>query len=167
MIKIFETVNKLKVKIEDKGGLYLEGFQTCLNYFELGIKKSTQFNLNLKIRDLEKENQDLKESLRAYKEKRRNIEHFIDNNPFSLNVTDIYKPFIIQTVYGNFEIVTNMNTDTMYKCLINFGLRYGYSTSEEAKSKLLQYINSKNFAGFEAFKDIKSYNRKFKENDYK
>ena len=55
-----------------------------------------------------------------------------------------------------FTIITNMKEETFKNMCSNFSGRYDWKDAEEAKSKMLQYINDKHSLGFKAYKDEKT-----------
>ena len=133
-----------------------------MQLFEIGIRKSNQFNAALKVRELEIEN----------KKQRATISHLqneITNKQDKLLELTLISglplnKFITYTIpvsghSQTIEIVTNMDIETMQACLFNFEARHSYKRPDEAKSKLLTYINSKKHSGFYAYKDYKTYRK--------
>lgn len=159
MLKIFETVEKLaKNHLVGKSEEFIRGFYNCLDFFLIGIKSNESFNRELKIRELEKEIKDQLERIRLLEKRDRksqevlNSKSIIDKSP-----SFTFYTYPVQTRFGLFRIVTNLNKDFFYACLLNFSLKNHYESPEEAKTKLLCFINSKNFIGFSAYKDFKTF----------
>jgi hypothetical protein len=154
MIDIFNTVESIyKRNYIEKEDKFKEGFEECLALFETGIFKSVRYNLTIRNHQLEHENKDKDKRIRNLNTEIKRIQEklnkkvLVDAKPLAL-----YSEFAVTCPFGELKIVTNMEKSTFEFCLMNFALRYKYTTVDECKSKILQYINSYSSRGFRAFK---------------
>lgn len=163
MLKIYETVARvLKTEYPNPTKEFKEGAEVTLKLFEIGIRKSNQFNAALQVKELEIENKKQKATItQLQKEIANKQEQLFEMTLISGLPLQKFITYSIP-VEGHsqmIEIVTNMDNETMQACLYNFSARHSYKRPDEAKSKLLTYINSKKHAGFYAYKDWKTYKK--------
>lgn len=160
MLKIYNTVKALLVKHQNESDDFKRGWQTALDYLRIGIKSSFQFNYAVQNKELEAENQKLKDTI---KNQRKEIQilndKLLDYTLLNIKPTETYTSYRVDTTNSFFEIITNMDKSSFEFCLLNFGFRHSCKRIDECKSKLLTFINNRNYQGFRAFKDKKSYNR--------
>lgn len=76
-----------------------------------------------------------------------------------MNPLDYFQQYEVQTTLGNFSIYTNQDLATFNACCINWEARHDLKSVKQARQSLINYINSKNWAGFYAFKNKKEYNK--------
>lgn len=76
-----------------------------------------------------------------------------------MNPLDKLWQYGIKTTKGEFTIFTNQDQDTLNACLINWEARRDLNKMniDEMRQSLIDYINSKNWAGFYAVKDEDEY----------
>lgn len=166
MLKIYETVRSVMVRHYRKESIeFKRGASVAMKLFETGIKKSETFNQAIKIKELEKEIQLLKIAVR---EKTYLIEELreklINTSLISGVPAKKFQEYIIPiTDLGTFNIVTNIDSPTLTFCIYEFVQKHQFKRIDEAKSKLLVFINNKNHLGFYAYKDLKSYKKQHNE----
>lgn len=80
-----------------------------------------------------------------------------------MNPTKELRQYQIQTVHGNFSIWTNQDKNTLEACLINWEARHELKDLKQMKQSLIDYINSKRWAGFVAFANKKQAENEIKE----
>lgn len=80
-----------------------------------------------------------------------------------MNPTNELREYTIQTVLGEFNIWTNQDKKTLEACLVNFESRHEIKDLAQMKSSLIDYINSKSWAGFMAFSNKKDAKNGIKE----
>lgn len=165
MLKIYETVVRvLQDKYSNQSQDFKKGAKTAMNLIEVGIRKSNQFNLALQVKDLLEERRKLKTTIdNLRKEISIKEDKLFESSLVSSTPLRDFKEYEIpvkghkQKIY----IVTNMDYGTLSFCLLNFSQRHSYNRPDEAKSKLLTFINSKKHLGFIAFKDNKTYKKEY------
>lgn len=162
MLSIYETVSRTLEKYKNENEDFHKGVKTVMGLFEIGIRKSTQFNLALKVRELEKQ---LNKQKTVIENQRKEI-NLKANKIFELSLisgqpTKEFRTFEIPIGETKeiIEIVTNMDVEMMQTCLYNFHKRHKFKRYDEAKSKLLMFINSKNHLGFFAYKSEKVFKK--------
>lgn len=163
MLKIYETVaGVLNKEYSNTTEEFKKGTELTLKLFEIGIRRSNRFNAALKVRELEIENKKQKATIeQLHKEIANKQEKLFEMTLISGLPLQKFVTYTIP-VKGHhqmIEIVTNMDNETMQACLYNFSSRHSYKRPDEAKSKLLTYINSKKHMGFYAYKDWKTYKK--------
>lgn len=162
MLKIYETVARLLYKqFPNPSEEFRNGAEFVLKMFEIGIRTSTRFNSALRVKELEIEVDKQKATIEQL---RREIANKQDRLlELSLISGVPLTKFITYTIpvkgHKPFDIVTNMDEETIQACLFNFNARHTYKRPDEAKFKLIAYINSKKHYGFHAYKDWKTFRK--------
>lgn len=155
MIKIYYTVEEIfKKEYVNHSKEFREGFSHALRLFRIGFEKRTDFNKSVKIHEQEIEIKELRKVIRQLDEKIIKMAETIEKTSLISGLPlNVFHEFFVDSGVGSFKIVTNMDRDTINACLINFAARTQFKQVDEAKSKLIQYINSKSVMGFKAYKD--------------
>lgn len=162
MIKVIRVITQVFRKhYLEHSPEFQEGFKTAIRLITIGFENSTQYNWHFEADKLIKENKELKKIIQSQKQQLEvKIKALDEVSLFSSSPSKTYKEYLVDCEEkGSFTVITNMDSELFSVLLYNFGIRYSYKKSDEAKSKLLSYINSKNNVGYYAFKDKKSYNR--------
>lgn len=162
MLKIYEIlVRILKKEYSGASPSFKAGFKKCLTLLLIGIKKNPSYNQSLRVRELERELKDSKKKIRdqntriAILIKKLGAKTLIDSSPDTV--------FYFHRIYlhkkdgensPSFGIVVNMNIDSLGICLFNFKSMNVYESEDDAKAKLLHFINTKNYLGYKAYKSI-------------
>lgn len=156
MIDIYGKVVGVYDSLENKPDNYMKGFRDCLYVLKYAIKTHTQYKTDTKIHELEKlKKENAKEikklllELNAIREK-SNLKLLLTVQPL-----DIYHSFLVKSKVGSFEVVVNMDKGSFDVCLTSFSITHDYINIEQAKSKLIQFINLKNGQGYKAYKNVK------------
>jgi hypothetical protein len=161
MLSIYERVRAVLLKnYNEESEEFKKGVQLAMSLIEIGIKKSFHYNQALRVKELEEITKKQKAGIRSLNKEIANLRSRLNDTSLVSGVpTEEFGEINIGTSVGEFSVVTNMTDETMMACLINFEARNTFNRVDEAKSKLLTYINSKNYAGFYAYKDWKAYRR--------
>lgn len=140
---------------------FQEGFKTAIRLFVIGYENSTQYNWHFEAYKLKKENEELKGIIKVQKEQLKSKSKILNEvTLFNASPAKEYKEYIVDYgSRGSFNIITNMTREDFDFCLYNFNIKKSFNRIDEAKSKLLLYINSQNSLGYRAFKNKNSYNR--------
>ena len=163
MLKIYETVvGVLKKEYSKESEAFKKGAETTLKLFEIGIRTSNHFNKAIQLRELEIENRKQKSTIEHLQREVSNKKEKLFEMTLISGVP-LDRPITYTIPVGGhsqtIEIITNMDSETMQACLFNFNARHTYKRPDEAKSKLLTYINNKKHYGFYAYKDLKTYKK--------
>lgn len=158
MFKVLKVVNGIfKRNYLHKSPEFQEGFKTALRLLEIGLENSTQHNWYLRSKEMHEE-------LSHVKKANRQLQYRLDEKVKALDEITLFNVKPASQFYnylvdcgdvGTFEILCNLDKDTFNLCLSNFVVRYTFKKTDEAKSKLLSYINYRNNLGFYAFKNSK------------
>ena len=161
MLLIYYTLESIfKRNYKNKNEEFKKGFLECLHYLDIAMKKNPQFNAHIRVQELEKEKLEIQKiikekDLTINKLNKRIQERSLSSNP-PTKWFRTYTVRISEPVVTTFDIVTNMQYETFLNMSTNFGARFSWTTEDECKAQMLQYINSKSAQGFKAYKDEKT-----------
>lgn len=156
MINIYGRVSQAFDLITNKTEEYKKGFQDCLLLFKYGISTHVQFSNLVKIHELEKINHTQRKEIKKLHAELTAIREKSDLKLLlSVQPLEVYHRYLVNSKVGSFEVVVNMDNNSFNICLTSFSITHSYENIEQAKSKLLQFINLKNGQGYKAYKNAK------------
>ena len=155
MIDIFNTVESLyKRNYREENEEFKRGFERALALLEVGIYKSTRYNIGVENKTLKEDLKERDKTIRFLNKKLEVVQNKLSKKILvSGTPLDYFKEYEVESSVGKITLLTNMDKETFEFCCINFSTRYKYKVLDECKSKLLQYINSYKSKGFRAFKN--------------
>lgn len=158
MIQIYRKLLSIyKEKFPDSTEEFKKGFWACTVMLQKEIKTSTRYNLQVKahedsitIKKLTKEVNHLRHVVEVHKQKLK-FKELVSITPI-----DEFKSFELETTKGDFKIVINASAETLMVIWFKFLEDVKYNSSDECKSKFLNYLIKFKAKGFRAFKDLKT-----------
>lgn len=161
MLSIYETIYRtIEKNFKNKPPEFKEGAETVLTLFEIAIKKANWFNNAITVRELRKQNLKQKSTIdQLQKEIANKADKIFELSLVSGQPSEHFQLYDIPVLDTTFEIVTNMDLETFKVCLFNFEQKHSFKRADEAKSKLLTFINSKRHIGYYAYKSLKVYKK--------
>lgn len=159
MLKLLLTLEScFKRYYRNKSPEFQKGFQECFRLVEVGIEKHPQYNAFILVEQLEKEKLELQSQIRHRDKEIKKLSSKVkEKSLFSQTPTTWFREYEVRlSTEEKFTIIVNMQYETFLNMSTNFAARFSYTTSEEAKAMMLQYINSKSAQGFKAYKDEKT-----------
>lgn len=140
-------------------GDFKKGFTTCLELFKIGIKKEEQYNLNLRVYELEQLNHAKDVVIRKQRQEVLSLRKQVSSTSFISGMPlDVHKYYEIGNIVkeDGIKLVVNMDKETFLMFWRDFTSRYKWTQVDECKSKLISFINRYESQGFKAYKDIKT-----------
>lgn len=175
MIKLIELLIAIRKQYKNKPKEFLKGFDECAELVRIHYTKNQeQYNLSLINRDLKRQISIITENVSKLKYKYNNLLNeklelesrlkrlsAFDNSPTPIIPIDEFREYDIKTVNGeSFTIVANISQQVLNAISRDFASKYTYSTTNECKFKLINFINTKNKVGIFASGNLKKAYKK-------
>jgi hypothetical protein len=175
MIKLIELLVAIRNQYKNKSNEFFKGFDECAELVRIHYTKNQeQYNLALINRDLKRKIDILGDNNSKLKSKYNNLLNeklelesklrrlsSFDNSPTPIVPIDEFREYSIKTINGeSFTIVANISQQVLNAISKDFASKYIYSTTNECKFKLINFINTKNQVGIFASGNLKKAYKK-------
>lgn len=163
MLLIYYTLESaFKREYTKRSKDFQKGYLECLRLLEIGMNKNPSFNAHVENDQLKKDIQLLRKSEKEKDWLFRDLQKKLQDKSLvakpPVRNFRVYEVELVNPLGNNdyFTIVANLQEETFKNMVANFSGRFTWTDTQDAKAKMLTYINSKTAQGFKAYKDEKT-----------